>query len=502
MDNEYIIEMKNVTKQFPGVLALDNVDLNVRKGEVLAIIGENGAGKSTLMKVLSGAYRQDSGDIILDGEPVSPLSKPKDRMDIGIAIIYQELTYLNEMSIAENLFMGRVPTKGFLRQVDYKRMKEESEALMRSFGMDNNPLTMVKTLSVAEKQMVEILRAVSRDVKIVVMDEPTSSLNAAETKKLFEFISDLKKRNVAVVYITHKLDEVMDLADRVQVMRDGKNVGVRDIKDTDVNELVTMMVGREIADMYPKEEVDIGDVVLEVDDLSCNVSKDISFKVKKGEILGMYGLVGSGRTEAIESLLGIKSRKSGNIKISGKEVQIDNPLHAKKFGLSYIPSDRKQDGVVLIHSVMSNITVTIIDTIRKFFAIDRVKDRQHCDEWIKRINIKTPTRDTPVESLSGGNQQKVVIAKWLLTSPKVIIMNDPTRGVDVGAKVEIYKIMEEYCRLGISFIMLSSELPEVMGITDRMLVFADGKIVGEVERKDYEQEKILHMAISVEGVTK
>ena len=495
MDDEYIIQMKNVVKQFPGVLALDHVDLEVKKGEVLAIIGENGAGKSTLMKVLSGAYRQDSGDIILGGEPVSPLSSPKERMDIGIAIIYQELNYLNEMTIAENLFMDRVPVKGMLKQVDYAKMKKDTEALMRSFNLNHHPFTPVRSLTVAEKQMVEILRAVSRDIKVVVMDEPTSSLNETETKRLFGFISDLKKQGVSVIYISHKLDEVFTIADRVQVMRDGKNVAVLEIKDTDISELVTLMVGRTITDMYPKGKAAIGEPTLEVENLSCSIARNISFAVNRGEILGMFGLVGSGRTEVVEGLLGIKSCEVGSIRIDGREVHINNPLDAKKHGIAYIPSDRKQDGLVAIHSVKDNITVTILDELRRGFAIDRTKERRYCDEWIERVKVKTPSRDTLVESLSGGNQQKVVITKWLLTDPKVLIMNDPTRGIDVGAKVEIYKIMESLCQQGISIIMVSSELPETMGITDRMLVFSDGRIVGEVARDDYEQREILNMAV-------
>ena len=495
MSNEYILQMKEVVKQFPGVLALDKVDLSVKPAEVMAVIGENGAGKSTLMKIISGALTADSGQVVLDGKIVPTSMKPKDRLDIGIAIIYQELNYLNEMSIAENLFLGRTQTKGPLRIVDYKKMKKDSEELLKSFNMDYNPMTLMKDLSVAEKQMVEILRAVSKDVKVLIMDEPTSALNEVETRRLFEFIVDLRSKGVSIIYISHKLEEVFELADRVQVMRDGKNVGVRDISETDTNELVTLMVGREITDMYPKEEYDIGDVVLKVENLNCNIAKDVSFEVRKGEVLGLFGLIGSGRNEAVEGIIGIRDIECGEITLEGKKIKIKSPIEAKNYGIGYIPSDRKQDGLVLVNTVKNNLTVTVLNEISNGGVINGKTEREYCDTWIGKLGIKTPSRNTEVDSLSGGNQQKVVIAKWLLTNPKVLIMNDPTRGIDVGAKVEIYKVMEELCQEGISIIMVSSELPETMGITDRMMIFADGRIVGEVSRSDYNQKDILHLAV-------
>lgn len=495
MGNAYILQMKEVVKQFPGVLALDKVNLDVKPGEVMAIIGENGAGKSTLMKIISGALIADSGEVILDGKVVPAHMKPKDRMDIGIAIIYQELNYLNEMTIAENLFLGRTQVKGPFKIVDYKKMIEESERLMKSFGMVQSARTMMSELSVAEKQMIEILRAVSKDVKVLIMDEPTSSLNEVETRRLFEFIVDLRAKGVSILYISHKLEEVFELADRVQVMRDGNQVGVREIDQTDTSELITMMVGREITDMYPKEDYDIGETVLKVENLTCDIAKDISFEVRRGEVLGLFGLVGSGRVEAIEGLLGIKTIESGKFTLEGKEIKIDNPIVAKRFGIGYIPSDRKQDGLVLINTVKNNLTVTILDKVSNMGILNAKAENDCCNTWIDKLGIKTPSGHVEVNSLSGGNQQKVVIAKWLLTNPKVLIMNDPTRGIDVGAKVEIYKVMEELCKEGISIIMVSSELPETMGITDRMMVFAGGRIVGEVNRSEYKQKDILHLAV-------
>ncbi len=494
-NTEFILEMKKIVKQYPGVLALDEVDLEIKKGEVLAVIGENGAGKSTLIKVLSGAVHMDSGEIILDGKVVPPDAIPKERMDFGIATIYQELNYLNEMTIAENLFIGAVPVKGRMKRVDYQRMKKESEELIRSFNLDYDPFTIVNELTVAEKQILEILRAVSKDVKVLIMDEPTSSLNEVETRRLFEFIEDLKKKGVSIIYISHKLDEVFTIADRVQVMRDGKRVGVLDLNTTSTSELVELMVGRAIVDMYPKEEAQIGDEMLRVENLTCSFAKNVSFDIRKGEILGFFGLVGSGRVEVVEGLLGLRAVRSGKFSIEGKEVTIESPLEAKKHGIAYIPSDRKQDGLILIHSVKDNLTVTQIDELGRGIGIDSKKEKEYCDTWIEKLNIKTPSRQTIIESLSGGNQQKVVIAKWLLTNPKVLIMNDPTRGIDVGAKVEIYTVMEELCKEGISIIMVSAELPEVMGITDRMLVFTDGTIAGEFKRSEYDQNKILHLAV-------
>jgi len=493
--NEYILQMKKVVKRFQTVLALDEVELVVRKGEVFAIIGENGAGKSTLMKILSGAISMDSGEIILDGKIVPPATNPRKQIDSGIAIIYQELIYLDEMTIAENLFMGRVPVIGFMKHVDYQKMKKEAKELLSFFNLDYHPYTLVKNLSVAEKQIIEIIRAVSKDVKVLIMDEPTSSLNKVETERLFEIIGDLKKKGVSIIYISHKIEEVFTIADRVQVMRDGKKVEVLDVADTTTSELVELMVGRTITDMYPKEEIEIGEETINVENLSCHSAKNVSFNTYKGEILGLFGLVGSGRVEAIEGLLGIKAINSGKISIDGKEVKIKNPIEAKKLGIAYIPSDRKQEALVLIRSVKDNLTVTKVDELGKGLKMDTKRENEYCDTWINKLRIKTPSRNTVIESLSGGNQQKVVIAKWLLTNPKVLIMNDPTRGIDIGAKIEIYKIMNELCKEGISIIIISSELPEAIGITDRMIVFADGKVVGKFKRSEYDQKSILHMAV-------
>jgi len=493
--SEYSLQVRNVVKRFPGVLALAGVDLEIRPGEILGVIGENGAGKSTLMKILAGAHLMDTGEILLDGRAIPPASSPKERMDLGLGIIYQELNYLNEMSISENFFMGRIPVRGPLRRVDYASMRKAARDLLAIFGMEHNPNTLVKDLSVAEKQMLEILRAVSKDAKVLIMDEPTSSLNEVETERLFRSISDLKKRGVSIIYITHKLEEVLRIADRIMVMRDGKRVGVVAASATTSGELVEMMVGRKIAEMYPKEELPIGEEVLRVDHLSCGLATDISLSVRRGEILGLYGLVGSGCVETVEGLLGVRAKTGGTIFLNGAEVRIEDPLEAKSLGIAYVPSDRKQEGLVLIHSLKDNVAITKLDELGRGLRLNSRKMKQYAVSWVDKLKIRTPSVNAVVESLSGGNQQKVVVAKWLLTDPKVLIMNDPTRGVDVGAKVEIYRIMEELCRAGICIIIVTAELPEAMGITDRMLVLADGRVVGEYRRRDYDQAAILHTAL-------
>ena len=492
MGSEYRLQMKGVTKQFPGVLALDNVDLEVKAGEVLALIGENGAGKSTMMKILSGALVNDQGEIYLDGELVPPEKNARERLDMGIAIIYQELNYLDEMTIAENLFMGELPVKGALKTVDYKKLKQQAQELLKRFDLPYDPFTKVGNLTTAEKQMIEILRAVSKDVKVLVMDEPTSSLSETEVQELYGFIKDLASRGVAIIYISHKLDEVFAVTDKIQVMRDGKRVGYLNTKDTTEEELVELMVGREVSDMYPKVEAEVGDVILEVKHVDCEIAHDISFEVRKGEILGLFGLLGSGRTEAVEGILGKKEMTAGEVYVEGKKVTIKNMIDAKKYGLAYVPASRKDEGLVLMHSVRNNTSITVLDQLGGI--IDKKKETAMIDQWIRKLQIKTPSPDVPVDSLSGGNQQKVVLAKWLAADPKVLIVNEPTRGIDVGAKVEIYKLLEELCQQGIAVVMISSELPETVGIADRILIFKEGEIKGEFNRRDFTQKQILQIA--------
>lgn len=496
MSNGIRMQMKGITKQFPGVLALDNVDLELRDGEVLAVIGENGAGKSTMMKILSGALVTETGEIFLDGELIDPIKTPRDRMQMGISIVYQELTNLDEMTVAENLFMGDIPLKGKgIKTVDYKTLWAKSKEFLNQFGLPYDPFSLMKTLTVAEKQMVEILRAVSKHVKVLVLDEPTSSLSETEVETLYRLIRELKARGVSILYISHKLDEIFAIADRVQVMRDGKSVGVHEVKDVTTDQLVELMVGREISDMYPKEGTEIGEIVFEAEHVACQLAKDVSFNVRKGEILGLFGLLGSGRTEAVEAIIGKREIENGKVRLEGKDVYFRSPIIAKEKGVAYVSSDRKKEGLVLIQTVAANISVTKLNELCDGPILNTKKEEELVVKWINNLNIKTPSPQTKTEQLSGGNQQKIVIAKWLLTDPKVLILNEPTRGIDVGAKVEIYKIMEDLCRRGIAVVMISSELPESIGICDRIVVFKDGYVKGEFQREDFSQKDILHTAM-------
>jgi ABC-type sugar transport system ATPase subunit len=496
MSNKYSLQMKGITKQFPGVLALDNVDLDLLHGEVLAVIGENGAGKSTMMKLLSGALLNDKGQIFLEGELIDPEKTPRERMDLGISIVYQELTNLDEMTVAENLFMGDIPLKGRgIKTVDYKSLWNKSKELLMQFDLPYDPFALMKTLTVAEKQMVEILRSVNRNVRVLILDEPTSSLSETEVESLYGLIRELKKRGVSVLYISHKLDEIFAIADRVQVMRDGKCVAVHEVKNVTMEQLVELMVGREIQDMYPKQATEIGGIVFEAENVACELAKDVSFNVRKGEIVGLFGLIGSGRTEAVEAAIGKRLIENGTVRLDGQEVFFKSPIKAKEMGVAYVSSDRKKEGLVLIQTVAANVSATKIDELCKGPLMDFKKEEELVTEWIDNLNIKTPSPQTKTEQLSGGNQQKIVIAKWLLTDPKVLILNEPTRGIDVGAKVEIYKIMEDLCRRGIAVVMVSSELPESFGICDRIVVFKDGFVKGEFLRKDFTQKEIMQTAM-------
>jgi ABC-type sugar transport system ATPase subunit len=366
------------------------------------------------------------------------------------------------------------------------------------FDLPYDPFSLMKTLSGAEKQMVEILRAVRQNVKVLVMDEPTSALSETEIERLYSMINELARKGVSILYISHKLDEVFKVSDTVQVMRDGRRVACHAIDNMSSEHLVELMVGREIEDMYPKGAVEIGDVVLEVKNGACQIAEDVSFSVRRGEILGLFGLLGSGRTEIVEAIIGKRKLESGVVSIDGSEVKIRNPIHAKKLGIAYVSSDRAREGLVLIQTVMANISATKIDALRKNLVMDKRKELELVNRWIGNLDIKTPSPYVPAESLSGGNQQKIVIAKWLLTNPVVLILNEPTRGIDIGAKVEIYKILEDLCSKGIAVIMISSELPETIGISDRIIVFRDGSVKGEFLRDRFTQKDIMHMTVGVE----
>ena len=491
-----ILEMKDIYKAFPGIVANDHVNLTLEKGEVLALIGENGAGKSTLMKILSGAQRPDSGTIIVDGKSLSGYNT-KEAIALGIGIVYQELNYLGALSIAENLYIGRVPTKGRAKKIDYARMAEDAKAIMKEVGLEHlNPMTPVEQLSVAQKQLVEIARAFTRDLKILVLDEPTSALSDTETEDLFRLIRRFKANGVSIIYISHRLNEIFEVADSVMIMRDGKNVARRKISETCTEELVRDMVGREIKDMYPKRgNISIGKEIFRVENLRTDFLKDVAFDVREGEVVGLFGLMGAGRTEICDCIMAMKKYERADMVVDGKKYAPRKPSEALASGVAYVPAERKSDGICAVSSVKDNITIA---NLRKFAPKGIMNLKQEMEiakGWVGKLNIKVPQILAPVDTLSGGNQQKVVVAKGLNTEPKLMILNEPTRGVDVGAKVEIYNLINDLCESRKAVLMISSELPEIMSMADRIFVIHEGKITAEIQKKDFSQETLLKYAI-------
>ena len=494
MPEDVILRMNHISKTFPGVKALEDVSLELRRGEVLALMGENGAGKSTLMKILSGAYTADEGDIWIDGETVK-YEKPSDAIQKGIRIMYQELNYLPDMSIAENIFLGNWPLKGFMKRIDYKTLRENSEKYLSQVALTADPFTEVGKLSVAEKQLVEIAKALSGNFKVLIMDEPTSSLNETETQNLFNIIRSLVRNGKSIIYISHRMEEVFEIADRIQIMRDGRTVHVGELSKINRIGIVHHMVGREIKDMYPKAEIPRGNVALQVENLTNDIIKDISFNVRRGEILGLFGLMGAGRTNIVEAIFGARRITSGRVLVDGQEVHINAPSEAMQHKMGYLPAERKLDGLILNQSVENNIILASINKRLGTAKLDLKQERLVAEKWIQELNIKTPSPDTQIAQLSGGNQQKVVLAKALETEPEILFLNEPTRGIDVGAKVEIYNLIEDLCRKGIAVIMISSELPEILGIADRIVVVCEGRVTGEVERSQFSSDRLMELAI-------
>jgi len=492
-NDDLILKMENITKTFPGVVALDNVSIDLYKGEVLGILGENGAGKSTLIKILAGNYIKDSGGIYVDGQKFE-IKGPAEAMASGIRVIYQELNTLNNLTVTENMFVGEQIVKGPFKIVDWKAMTKRAEELLDTLNVKLDPNTIIGDLTVSEKQIVEIAKAISKEAKILVMDEPTAALSEEETQSLFRIIKTLKSKGVSIVYISHRLKEIFAITDRVTVLRDGKKVGTLKTKETDTNELVTMMVGRDIKDMYPKREVPIGDTVMKVKNLTAEGFDNVSFNLRKGEILGIFGLLGSGRTSLVKVLFGANKIKNGEITVNSKKVNVKSPAIARDEKIGLVPLDRKVEGLALIMGVKENITLANIKDLGKSFLIAKAHERKKVDKWVNEVGIKTPSVEQEVNSLSGGNQQKVVLAKWLESGSQIIILNEPTRGIDVGAKIEIYKLMQDLCEKGSSIIMVSSELPEIISIADRIIVMSKGRFTGEYLRKEASEEELLHVA--------
>ncbi|MDN5315310.1 MAG: ribose transport system ATP-binding protein [Clostridiales bacterium] len=495
MENSVLLQMKNIHKQFPGVYALKSVDFELRAGEVHALLGENGAGKSTLIKVLGGIYNIDQGEIFIDGNKVT-INNVADAQKNGISIIHQELVLVPYMTVAENIFLGREPMNA-LHMVDYDKMNNDAQELLDAYGLNIRADKRLGKLNTASQQMIEIIKAISFNSKILVMDEPTSSLSDKEVDYLFETIGRLKAEGVGIIYISHRMSELNTISDRVTVMRDGEYVGTKVTKETDNAELIAMMVGRELTNYYTRTYNAKDETVLSVRGLnSGDFLKDINFDLKKGEILGFAGLVGAGRSEVMRCLFGVDPIESGEIKIEGQAVSIKNPEQAMKNGLALVPESRKEEALFLQQSVQFNTTIKVLEHFMHGIFVNGGKEIDIAQKYVDDMSIKTPSLTQIVGNLSGGNQQKVVIGRWLATAPKILILDEPTRGVDVGAKAEIYAIMNELAKQGVSIIMVSSELPEVINMSDRVVVMSNGIVAGCLDRDEFSQETIMHLATS------
>lgn len=486
-----LVELKGIRKSFYGVEVLHSVDFTLQAGTVHALMGENGAGKSTLMKIIAGVYDSDGGQIFIEGKEVQ-IGGPADAQALGVAMIHQELSPVSEMSVAENIFLGREPTHmGF---VDYKKLYKQTQRLLDDLRIPLDPRTKMKYLRVADQQMVEIAKVISQNAHIVIMDEPTSAITDNEVDSLFRMIEDMKARGVGIVYISHKMDETFRIADEITVLRDGSIMNTWNAREVDHDTVVFSMVGRELKEQFPKVEVPIGETVLKVENLSLTGQyEDISFELRRGEILGFVGLVGAGRTELMRSIFGITQPEKGKILLNGEEVRFKNPREAIKHGIAYVTEDRKGEGLVLPMSVRHNTTLAALEDFVSRGLLDRPKEHRVVDEQISVLNTKVHSPRQAVKSLSGGNQQKVVLAKWMITNPGIIIFDEPTRGIDVGAKAEIYKIICNYVSQGNAVIMISSEMPEAMGMSDRIIVLSNHKYSGELKREEFTQEAIVQM---------
>jgi methyl-galactoside transport system ATP-binding protein/inositol transport system ATP-binding protein len=488
---EYILEATNIVKNFPGVQALKGVDLKVKKGEILGLVGENGAGKSTLMKCIIGIHPPTSGEIIFDGTELNKFSTI-DALNMGISMIQQELSPIEHRPIMENIWLGREPlNKAGL--VDHKQMYQMTKELLSTIGMDDDPKMLVKDLTVAKQQMIEIAKAISYDAKLIIMDEPTSALSGTEIAELFSIMRKVKEEGKSIIYISHKLDEIYDITDRVVVLRDGEYIGSEDIDKIEVNKMIQMMVGREITELFPKVKCEICDVKMKVEGLSSGKKfQDISFDVREGEILGVAGLVGSGRTDLIETIFGMRKRTAGKVFIDGKEVDIKSPADAIAHGMAFLTEDRRLNGIFPMLSVKVNIIVANLNRlINKAGLLSTKMVNMKSDEYIKAIQIKTPSPEQMVMNLSGGNQQKVLVGRWLMTDPEILFLDEPTRGIDVGTKAEIHRLITELAGQGKSIVMVSSELPEILGMSDRVIVLCQGKLTGVLENNDELTQEIV-----------
>ncbi len=489
-----MIEMKGISKSFSGNVVLDNVQFDLADGEIHALMGENGAGKSTMMKILSGIYTKDAGEVKVDGQVVH-FKSPKDAEKYGIIVIHQELNILPDLTVAQNLFLGKELTYGKTGILKTRQMEKEAAKLLSKLGLDVNPRTRTGDLSVGKQQIIEIAKAIASDAKYIVMDEPTAALTDREIETLFKTIRELKAKGISFVYISHRMEEIFAICDRITILRDGGFIGVRNIPETNFDEIVAMMVGRELGERFPERNCQIGDTKLEVRNLTVNgVFKDISFSLKKGEVLAVAGLMGAGRTEVAQTIFGYRKASSGEIFIDGKKVTIKSPIDAMNHRIGFVTEDRKTQGLVLDFSIKENIALANLDKCSSSGVLNKEKETSIVKKYIEELKIRTSSPEQSAKSLSGGNQQKVVIAKWLGTEPEILILDEPTRGVDIGAKKEIYHIINQLAEAGVAILVISSELPEVIGIADRVIVMQEGKLTGEVNKEQMTQEIIMHYA--------
>ena len=492
MSEQYLLEMKGICKSFPGVKALQNVDLQLKAGEVHALLGENGAGKSTLIKVLGGIYHAEEGEIIIDGQKVN-IDGVVAARQAGISIVHQELVLVPYMTVAENIFLGREP--GTKMNVDRRKMVEEAQKLLDTYEMNIDANTLVERLTIAQQQMVEIVKAISFNSKILVLDEPTSSISDKEVGFLFNTMRNLTKAGVGIIYISHKMSELAEICDRVTVMRDGQTVGTKVVKETTTDDLIALMVGRELTNYYTRDYLEPGEVILKCEHISDGkMAKDASFELHKGEIIGFAGLVGAGRSETMKAIFGLAPHATGDVYVKGQKVKIKSPIDALKYGIALVPENRKEEGLYKVQSVRFNSTIEVLGSFIRHLHVNGKKEEEITQKYIDMMKTKTPSQDQIIGNLSGGNQQKVIIGRWLATDPDILILDEPTRGVDVGAKAEIYAIMNELVKQGMSIIMISSELPEIINMSDRIYVMNEGRVTGCLDHDTVTQESIMTLA--------
>ena len=502
MSEPILLRMEQISKSFPGVQALKEVNFEVAPGEIHALVGENGAGKSTLMKALTGGQPADVGRIIWQGQEVD-IQAPADAQRLGISMIHQELSLLPYMTVGQNVFLGREPAGVLPGLIKWSQLYSQTEELLKRLNLDIKPTVEAQELSIAQQQMVEVAKALSIDANLIAMDEPTSSLTEQETEVLFSIMRNLKAQGVSLIFISHRLEEVFEICDRVTILRDGRHIATRPASELDQNQIVSLMVGREMGDMYHYEETERRDIVLSSADLSDGQElRSVSFDLFGGEILGIAGLVGAGRTALAETLFGIHRATSGEINISGESVKIQSPQHAIRWGMGFVPEDRKLQGLFLNMAVRENINMSNMGQVSNFGFVSRGHANEMARDYVEKLDIRTPGLRQKVGNLSGGNQQKVVIARWLTLAPQVLILDEPTRGVDVGAKAEIHSLMRQLAAEGVGVLVISSELPEILGVSDRVLVMHEGRITGEFSREEATQDKIMHAATGGNELTR